>query len=104
MKNLLTKMAVVLTIVLSMTGLALAGSTATVTVSCSIPLMPGLNTPLLEAETVKTQEETSVEQKTQEPKQTKQENETLMSQESVREEKAAEVGKTAMTVKTYYSR
>jgi hypothetical protein len=104
MKNLLVESAVALAIVLSMAGLALAGSTASVTVSCSIPIMPGLNAPLIEEEGVKTQENINTQEKISAQKETPQESIALPQQDINKEEKIVEGGNSAMAVKTYYSR
>ena len=104
MKNLLVGPAVALAIVLAMAGLALAGSTASVTVSCSIPVMPGLNAPLIEEEGIKTQENINAKQKIAAQKETPQESIALPQQDIDKEEKIVEGGNSAMAVKTYYSR
>ena len=105
MKNReLIKSLAALIMVLSMAGLAVAGSTASLTVSCTIPVMPGLNAPLIEQDALKTQANAKAERKIETQQELVQDGATLPQQDTNREEVVTEDGNSAIIVKTYYSR
>jgi len=84
-----------LAILLILAGKSFAQTTSSVTVSFTIPVMPGLNAPLIEEnKTVKPQPEATTQQNVEPQKETKNSTPALIQTEK-QEEKI---------VKTYYSR
>jgi hypothetical protein len=105
MKNLLlTKLIFGFIMVLLMTGVALAGNSASITVSCVIPLMPGLNAPLIEENELRAQADTKAEQKIETQKENPETAPEMIQQDTQKETVSITDKKTPMIVKTYYCR
>lgn len=92
-KMLLRKLMVALLIVLSTAGMSQAGDSLSLAVSCSIPAVPGLNVPLIEEETTRTEPEQNTIIKNEIKEESKEQMPVMLVQED-----------TAKTVKTIYSR
>lgn len=93
--------AIVTVMLLVLTGLAFAGDSGSFYVSCTIPLIPGVNAPLIEEETVKTQKDTTVQQNT-EPQ--SQPQETAPEQIQQEDKTTNDNSRPLVLVKTLYDR
>lgn len=92
-KMLLRKLMVGLVIVLSTVGTSQAENSFSLSVSCSIPAVPGLNVPLIEEETTRTEPEQNAIIRNEIKEEAKEQMPAMLAQED-----------TAKTVKTIYSR
>jgi hypothetical protein len=92
--------------VLLMTGSASAADTFTIPVSITMPAIPGVNTPLIEEQTTKTQGNVTLPKETPEviqKAQPREQNTTLEKTTTIIEEEARQE-KTLIFVKTFYAR
>lgn len=89
---------------LLLTGVAYAGDTLSLSISCTIPAIPGVNAPLIEEETLTTKEDPNIKEKI-ESQEAIQPQSPAMIQQDNQEEKLMYGGQNSLVlVKTIYSR
>lgn len=81
-----------------------AGDSLSLSISCTIPAIPGLNAPLIEEETSRIETGTSAQQKPESGKETQPQTPALIQQDTQEEKIISEGQKSLVTVKTLYSR
>jgi len=91
-------------ILISLTNTAHAGDGISLSISCTIPAIPGVNVPLIEEETLKTQTDTHIAQKTEPQKETQSETPTMIQEDNQEEKLIGEEQNSLVLVKTLYSR
>lgn len=105
MKNsLLNKTLIGLTILLSMLDMSWADTTTSVAVSFTIPVMPGLNAPLVEDETVAIPANTNEQKKLETFSENSETTPALIQQDTQKEALTAKEEQTTKMVKTIYTR
>ena len=99
MKINIKKLMVGLTMLLFLTDMASAGDSYTISISCTIPEIPGVNAPLI-------QEEAIIEQKAQNPQgETENESPQILQEDTEKEIRLAnQEGSSLVLLKTLYSR
>lgn len=103
-KFLLKTLLFAIMIALSGFGKSLAGTNASFAVSFTIPVMPGINAPLIEEDKIKTQEEASLEQTAKAQEEKQESSPELIQQDEQQKEIIANGQQPEMLVKTLYSR
>jgi len=104
MERVWKKSIINLIIWLSLANVAFAGDSLTLSVSCTIPAIPGLNAPLIEEETIKTEEHTPEQPKSESQKEAQPQLPPLIEQDNQQEKIISEGQKKQIIVKTIYSR
>ena len=102
MKNILIKTLIAILMVFLSIAHVLAGDSATLAISCSIPAIPGVNVPLLEEKSLRAPADIPQET-TEEPE--KETPQPMLVQDDTKEEQVTSTGQqTLVAVKTIYSR
>ncbi len=85
---------------------ALAGNNISLTMSCTIPAIPGLNAPLIEQETTKTQQPSvaTMQQQVIPQKEAPEETSVIVQEDSQEVKEASQNAAPILMVKTFYSR
>jgi hypothetical protein len=104
MKNISMLVLILLIPALVYTHTATAGEIISLSVSCTIPAIPGLNAPLIEEETVKTEADTPAESNPDAQKPPLPEASQTIQQDDQKKELSYQGQKSAVIVKTFYSR
>ena len=92
-----------LIILLSLANVVFAGDSLSLSISCTIPVIPGVNAPLIEQETSKTVE-TAAQPKAKPEERIQPQTPTMIQEDSQEEKTASDGQKSAVIVKTIYSR
>lgn len=105
MKGMLAKNLILVILILSMTINALAGDSVSLTMSCTIPAVPGLNAPFIEKETTKIQPPVSpvIEQQIM-PLEAQPETPAMIQEDGQSTKENPEETAQIVMVKTFYSR
>ena len=93
-----------LMILISLTNTAHAGDGISLSISCTIPAILGLNVPLIEEQTLKTQANIHMEQKTEPQKETLEQSPEMIQEDTQGEKLIGEEQNSLVLVKTLYSR
>ena len=93
-----------LMILLFLMDAAQAGDGISLSISCTIPAIPGVNAPLIEGETLKTQTDSTTQQKIEPQAETQSQTPVMVQQDTQKEEITSEEQDSLVTVKTLYSR
>lgn len=91
-------------ILLFVTDAAQAGDGLSLSVSCTIPAIPGLNVPLIEEETLKTQADTAREEKVELQIETTEQPPQTIQEDTPKEQLTDQEQNALVMVKTFYSR
>ena len=93
-----------LIIVLSLIDVTQANDNFSISVSCSIPAVPGLNVPFIEKETLETQADTAATQQVESQQESQPQSLSMIQQDTQEEKKISQEQKSLVLVKTIYSR
>jgi hypothetical protein len=102
-RHLWKKLIILAMIILSIADKSLADDSVAISVTCTIPIMPGINAPLIESAELKPQTDVAGEQKNEIQKDNSGQTAILIQQDAEKELISQEEKKVIL-VKTYYSR
>ena len=105
MKNMWLNLIMGVIFLLSLADIVLAGDNLSMSISCTIPAIPGLNAPLIEEETSKTDMDVPVQSKTESQTEVQSPAPAMIEQDTQEEKVIQEEDqKSLVMLKTIYSR